>query len=521
VELGEQALRLTPADSPERTERLLTLAEYMEVVGDTTGVRALLAPEIERLPPGPARAQAHLLLASDLSNADEVEAHFEKALRESEADPGLRARLLTTRATDVAAGRVERLRQCQEWVEEARTLVHGHGCDGVEHVLEALGWIRLLRGQALDDLVDEAGSLPLEPELYGSVERIAAIQLTCRGQLEEARASFGRLLRLADERGEMWSYFALRLQLCELELRAGRWAEVERLLEEWDESLGATFDPARCRCEALLAAGRGFPDEAEKRATEAITGDRAACVRWSSFEALRARGLTALLAGDLARAAESLTEVWDHCEREGVEEPGVFPVAPELVEVFLELDEPAEASRVTARLGELARAHAHPWGLATERRCSGLIGLRAGDDDAAAAVLAAAAEYDRLGLAFDRARTLLAFGRTARRLRKWGLARNPLEEAAAAFAQIGSSGWADAAHSELARVGARRPAPQGALTPTEQRVASLAADGLSNKEIAAELFVTVNTVEKHLSHAYEKLGLRSRGQLAARLKPSA
>ncbi len=61
--------------------------------------------------------------------------------------------------------------------------------------------------------------------------------------------------------------------------------------------------------------------------------------------------------------------------------------------------------------------------------------------------------------------------------------------------------------------GARRPGRAGELTPTERRVAELAANGRSNKEIARALFVTVNTVEGHLSHAYAKLGIRSRAQL--------
>ena len=89
--------------------------------------------------------------------------------------------------------------------------------------------------------------------------------------------------------------------------------------------------------------------------------------------------------------------------------------------------------------------------------------------------------------------------------------------AEAAFDELGSPGWAEQARSELARVGARRPAPAGELTPTERRVAELAAEGLANKEIAQALFVTVSTVEVHLSNAYAKLGIRSRTQLAARL----
>jgi len=85
-----------------------------------------------------------------------------------------------------------------------------------------------------------------------------------------------------------------------------------------------------------------------------------------------------------------------------------------------------------------------------------------------------------------------------------------------AFDAIGSPGWADDAGSELARVGARRASP-GLLTATERRVAGLAVDGLSNKEIAKSLVVTVNTVEFHLRNTYAKLGIRSRVQLVTRL----
>ncbi len=112
---------------------------------------------------------------------------------------------------------------------------------------------------------------------------------------------------------------------------------------------------------------------------------------------------------------------------------------------------------------------------------------------------------------------MLVVGRAQRRARKWGAARENLEHAALAFDAIGSPGWARDARSELERVGARRAASTGQLTETEQRVARMAADSLSNKEIAKELVVTVNTVEFHLRNTYAKLGLRSRTQLAARL----
>lgn len=107
-------------------------------------------------------------------------------------------------------------------------------------------------------------------------------------------------------------------------------------------------------------------------------------------------------------------------------------------------------------------------------------------------------------------------GRAQRRHKKWGAARASLEDAAA-FDALGSPGWADEARSEPARVAGRRGQAASGLTPTERHVAELAAEGLSNKEIARALFVTVGTVEVHLSHAYAKLGVRSRAQLARRL----
>jgi ATP/maltotriose-dependent transcriptional regulator MalT len=117
----------------------------------------------------------------------------------------------------------------------------------------------------------------------------------------------------------------------------------------------------------------------------------------------------------------------------------------------------------------------------------------------------------------DRARTLLDLGRTMRRRKKWRAARAALDHAAAAFDELGSPGWAEAARSELVRVAGRKRRAEGELTETEHRVAELAARGLSNKEIAQAMVVTVATVETHLSKAYAKLGVRSRTQLAARL----
>jgi DNA-binding CsgD family transcriptional regulator len=353
-----------------------------------------------------------------------------------------------------------------------------------------------------------------------SPEPVVGLRLLWRGELAEARPILVSFKDLADARGEEVSYALQRMNLCDLEVRSGNWDAAERLLEEWQSAdrqllIQATY----LRSRAHVAAGRGDAAEAGRLADSAFAGAEPGEYRWQMLEALRARGLAALAGADPGRAAESLRAVWAHMERNAVEDPGVFPVAPDLVEALVALRELDEARTVTARLGALSEEQAHPWGRASTKRCDGLVRLAAGGDaETAAAQLTDAAEaYAALGLRFDRARSLLALGRAQRRLRKWALARRSLELAVEAFEELGSNGWAEQAREEGARVGGRRPKTDTGLSDTERRVAELAADGLANKEIAQRLFVSVRTVEVHLKHAYAKLGIRSRTQLARRL----
>ena len=99
-------------------------------------------------------------------------------------------------------------------------------------------------------------------------------------------------------------------------------------------------------------------------------------------------------------------------------------------------------------------------------------------------------------------------------------AREALEQALAIFEELGARLWADKARAELRRISGRQPAPDE-LTETERRVAELAAQGRTNKEIAAQLFMGVSTVEAHLSHVYRKLAIRSRTELAGRFATTA
>jgi ATP/maltotriose-dependent transcriptional regulator MalT len=355
-----------------------------------------------------------------------------------------------------------------------------------------------------------------------SVERPAAIRLVCRGELAEAREAFRRLLALADERGESRSATVFTLQLCEVGLRAGDTFQAAPMLAEsgqWTADPDAEMPGMRVR--AMLAAVQGEPARAAEFAARVLDPAASGTHTWDRLEAARATGIAALLERDPDRASASLEVVWEHTLRAGVADPGAFPVAGDLVEALVELGRRDAADEVIKRLARLARDQRHPWGLATLKRSSGMVRLAAGYDDAAAEQLAqASADYGALGLGFERARGLLYLGRVQRRAKKRAGARESLAQARSAFEQLGCSGWADAASAELDRISGRRPAASDGLTPSEQKVAELVASGLSNKQIAARLFVSISTVEAHLSNAYAKLGIRSRTQLARRLGPS-
>jgi DNA-binding NarL/FixJ family response regulator len=522
VLLAGHALRLTPA-APERAERVMALAEYLDEAGEMQRLTALLEQEIASLPIGALRAQAWRLLGdgANVGSIEEQNRYLERGVEESGEDDDMRAALLGKMAGNWAAAAISRLSEAEKLAVDA---VRNAREDQVKReALHELAWPRVLTGRPVDDLCEQSRVIE-DPAAYvsASPERVAAKRLMWRGDINGARTLLNELAALADARGEPTSYAMVRLHLCELEMRIGNLDAAAQLLDEWAESsdFETQFRPQYQRCRALLAAGRGDAEDATRWATDAIERARAVACRWDELESQRARGMAALLEQAPDRAVEDLRPVWEHCEREGVLDPGAFPVAPELVEALVELGALDAARAVTERLELLAQEQEHPWATAATKRCRALVILaRDPHEEGAIALLREAGDgFDGLGLRFDAARCLLLLGRAQRRAKQWRAAREGLQAAAAAFAALQATGWADRAKAELARVGARRPrAESDALTPSERRVVQLAAEGLANKQIASTLYVTVNTVEVHLAHAYAKLGVHSRSQLARAL----
>ena len=275
------------------------------------------------------------------------------------------------------------------------------------------------------------------------------------------------------------------------------------------------------RCRALLAAGRGRPEEAEQwAARRRLRRAREKRVRYDELEGCARRGIAALLARDAPRGRRQPAQRVGARAARGRRRARCVPgrARPRRGARGAGRDRRGPGRDGAPRRARRGSRHIRGrWHRRAAAPGSSSSPASAGEEGATA-LAEAADDYRALGLRFDeRAVPSSRPDARLRRLKKWAAARERLEAAAGLFDEIGSEGWAEEARTELSRVGARRPAAAGALTPTERRISELAANGLSNKEIASTLFVTVHTVEVHLSHAYAKLGIRSRSQLAARL----
>ena len=218
--------------------------------------------------------------------------------------------------------------------------------------------------------------------------------------------------------------------------------------------------------------------------------------------------------GDHAAVHTRLGPLADRLAGVGMAEPGIVRFVPDEIEALVALGKLEEATSILGVFEARATALRRAWSLATAARCRGLIEAAGGAIPTATSSLEAALWHHRhVGEPFELARTLLVAGQVYRRNRQKRAAKQALDRALGLFQGLGVPLWAARARAELARVGIRPSAPLG-LTATEERVARLVAEGKSNREVAAELFLSRRTVEDNLSRVYRKLGVRSRTQLA-------
>jgi DNA-binding CsgD family transcriptional regulator len=186
---------------------------------------------------------------------------------------------------------------------------------------------------------------------------------------------------------------------------------------------------------------------------------------------------------------------------------------PDAIEAMVAQGQFSDAEPLVSAFEGNGRRLDRPWMLAVGARCRAVLLAGQGDlDSARAAVGESMRHHERLPMPFERARTQLLLGQLQRRLREKNEAARSIREALGVFEQLGAALWAERARGELARVKVG-PRHTTVLSPSELRVAELAATGMTNGDIATELFISRKTVEANLSRIYRKLGIRSRMEL--------
>ncbi|MBL1073469.1 helix-turn-helix domain-containing protein [Nocardia sp. 2] len=260
---------------------------------------------------------------------------------------------------------------------------------------------------------------------------------------------------------------------------------------------------------ALLAALRGDEDACRALVSEPL----ARGIAPASIHAEAALGLLELATGRPEAAYDRFTTMLAGPNRHG----GTASV-PDLIEAAHRIGR-TEAVRDRLEVYVNWTHHSgHSWALAIGQRCRALLA----DDDAAGKHFEAALEfhYASSEYLFERARTEVLYGEWLRRRQQRADARRHLRSASEIFERLGARPWAKRAANELRATGETRTTAADTdlltrLTPQERQTVQLAAEGLSNKDIAAKLFLSPRTVGYHLSNAYPKLGITSRRELAA------
>jgi DNA-binding CsgD family transcriptional regulator len=527
AELTELAIRLTPTTVPEgRQTRTAALSEFLFQAGDTERATELLEDVAGALPAGPERADALYRLAlfacNDIARARTL---LQRALEDLRDQPAseLRARIFTELAWGGILG--GDLRDAVEHSESARAWARESGAD-VAHglALTASAYARFHAGLPADGALDEAQALT---DALRGIDRLILPRTAMgalamwAGDLGGARAHLEHDHREITDRGQLSLLWEVLVYLVELEVRAGNWDTAAAYAAEGLDSLvDADLEQAmevHLWSTALVAAHRGEVERARAHAGRALELAEAHEDRFHVLTNRSVLGFLELSLGNL-QAAEGWFEPLERLTGDmGLEEPGSFPYVPDEVEALVLAGNLDRARALLDRFERQAQARNRAWALATGARCRGLILAAERDAPAAFAALDEAVDlHAAVPQPFDLGRTLLVQGRILRRSKRKAPARASLEQALDIFRGLGASLWVSHAEDELSRIGGRASS-RDELTPTERQVAELAAEGKTNREVAAALFMSANTVNSNLKRVYRKLGLRSRTELAARL----
>ena len=388
------------------------------------------------------------------------------------------------------------------WVHTA--FIHGHGVDEAS----------LQRALELERPDDDAPT----PSRASMVQ---ALLSAWTGRLGAAGTQIETVRRTCLQRGDDRNMMAVESYRALIAMWGGEFDEAERIAAEavrWAQQLGGEHvDVIPLTVRAAVAAYQGRRTEAEADCAIVLAAvQKSGSVRMADWAHMTA-GFLAVSRGDHEAAVDALQPLVDRLPRvPGIElMQGWF--LPDAAEAMVALGRLDDAEWICDLLLSQGQRFDRAWMLATGDRCRAMsLAARGSVEEALAAVQRAMVEHDRLPMPFERARTLLLLGQLQRRTKRKEAASAALAEALACFEAMGSQLWVLRARAELARTNVKKVAAEQ-LSPTEQRVAELAATGMTNRDIASALFISAKTVESNLSRVYRKLGIRSRAELGRRI----
>jgi DNA-binding CsgD family transcriptional regulator len=527
ADLAEYACTLTPGGHKlEYLRRRVQAAEYHLHAGELRRAREMLEVVLNQASTGVPRASALRLLGEihyHEDSFDEALRVLQEALEYAEDSREMKltielALAFTSVSTGDYAGASQHGRRALALAERSAEPA------AVAEALAVAAIADFLAGQGKDEakverslrLEDPDRQVPslMRPSLIGGC--IALFE----GDLEGCDRLLLPLRRRILARGEESDLVGACVYLIWSACWRGDLARAEEYVgEAIDSAVRIESQSLRCMSLAFAAVTAAYAGDvplAKSRAEECIalvarTGWRIA-VLWASW----ALGLLALSQGD-PRSADAALAPLAMMFEECVPEPVRAFFLPDEIEALIGLGQLERAERLLGRFDEAARRLDRRWALMMGCRCRVLLLAARGDLDAASESAAEAIRNcEGIELGIEVARTFLVVGQIERRRRRKAVAAEYLGRAVRLFEQMGAALWAQRARSELGRVGLR-PAASGQLTASERRVAELAASGRTNREVAAQLFMSPKTVEANLARIYRKLGVHSRAELGAKL----
>ncbi len=525
-ELYRLAATVTPPEADRLWYRRYKWATCSFAAGDASGCLALLERLLAELGPGLERATTLYTLANGSWNdVTKVGPLLDRALEEAAGDPLLGAEIGENRAWAAllsgdlgnavasADGAIELADELEgpERLGPLRGALSARALAGAalgEDASDLLG-----RGIALEGLLTE-GELSTPRAMLGRIQ-------TWMGDLEAGRTSLDHELDRYLEQGHASGTWEIHTDLADLEFRAGRWARASSHAREAEEIAietgWSTVLNQILPVKATIDAASGKAEQARADAATALDDCLRMADRWNELKARATLGFLEITNGDPVAAHAWLEPAVRISAQMGLKEPGAVPFIPDAVEALIAVGDAEGAATLADRLAAEAAALDRPLALALADRCHGIVAVaRRGFADADDHLQRALQAQATIGHPFELGRTLLVTGELHRRMRRQKSARELLGQALTVFESLGAEPWAAKVIRELGRVGGRRTPPSD-LTPAEEQVALLVAEGRTNREVAAALFLSVHTVDAHLRRVYRKLHVRSRTELARKL----